>query len=322
MSQLALDATGVRKIYPGKIEVEALRGIDLKVSAGEFMALLGPNGAGKSTFLGILTGLVHKTAGRIQVFGHDIDKDQNSAKACIGLVPQEFNFNIFEDCLNIVLFQAGYFGMRPAQALPIAEKLFKDLELWDKRNQPARNLSGGMKRRLMLARALVTQPKMLILDEPSAGLDIELRRHLWTYLKELNANGTTILLTTHYLEEAEMLCRRVAIIDEGKILRDCPIRELLHQSSQQIFHLEGQHQGHDFSLSNADLQLKELKSEQTDSKTWELRVPGGMNLNEVFAELTQAGYSISSLKQQSGRLEDLFIELVTKSEKQEAKQGA
>jgi ABC-2 type transport system ATP-binding protein len=319
MSQLALDAAGVRKIYPGKIEVEALRGIDLKVISGEFMALLGPNGAGKSTFLGILTGLVGKTAGKIQVYGHDLDSDPNSAKSCIGLVPQEFNFNIFEECLNIVLFQAGYFGIRTAAALPVATKLFKDLELWDKRNQPARNLSGGMKRRLMLARALVTQPKMLILDEPSAGLDIELRRHLWTYLRELNASGTTILLTTHYLEEAEMLCRRVAIIDEGKILRDCPIRELLHESSQQVFQLEGQHSGDQTGLEHPAFQLKELPGEQADSKNWELRVPAGMSLNEVFAELTQSGYRISNLTQQSGRLEDLFIELVTKSEKQEAK---
>lgn len=283
---------------------------------GEFMALLGPNGAGKSTFLGIVVGLVKKTSGQIQVCGYDIDSQVNQAKSCIGLVPQEFNFNIFEECLNIVLFSAGYFGIPSSVALPRAEKLFKDLELWDKRKEPARNLSGGMKRRLMLARALVTQPKILILDEPSAGLDIELRHHLWSYLRELNQAGTTILLTTHYLEEAEMLCRRVAIIDKGLILRDCSIQELLSEGNQKFFCVQGRRRdsGSDFSVLPDYMQISEDpdQSSEPGQTAWKLLTTQSVPLNEVFQQLDRAGIDVSDFRSHKPKLEELFLKLVGK----------
>ncbi|HEV8077051.1 MAG TPA: ABC transporter ATP-binding protein, partial [Marinobacter sp.] len=223
----ALEIQGLTKTYGDGFQ--ALKGIDLKVAKGDFFALLGPNGAGKSTTLGVVSSLVNKTAGQVRVFGHDLDTELSAAKLNLGVVPQEFNFNQFEKVLDIVTTQAGYYGIPLKQALISAEKYLKQLGLWDKRNTPARMLSGGMKRRLMIARALVHEPRLLILDEPTAGVDIELRRSMWTFLQEMNRQGTTIILTTHYLEEAEALCRNIAIIDSGQILRNTSKRELLQQ---------------------------------------------------------------------------------------------
>ena len=301
---LALDIQGLVKTYGNPSHgVEALKGVDLCVEPGEFFALLGPNGAGKSTLIGVVTGLVRKTAGQVQVFGHDLDRQPDAVKSCIGIVPQEFNFSVFENLINTVVFQAGYHGIAPAAAKPRAEALLRDLELWDKRLQPARHLSGGMKRRFMLARALVTEPRLLILDEPTAGLDIELRRHLWDYLRELNRQGTTIILTTHYLEEAELLCRRVAIIDRGRILKDCPIKELLAELKRQTFVV-------DIRPGSADNLAAVAGVRRIDEQSLEVDVAQGHSLNHVFAQLTELGVEAFSMKNKTNRLEELFLRLV------------
>ena len=216
----ALSISNLSKTYGNG--VQALKGIDFDVEAGDFYALLGPNGAGKTTAIGIITSLVNKTAGKVEIFGHDIDNELEAAKACIGLVPQEMNMNLFDSVLNIVVNQAGYYGIERKTALGRAEQYLAELRLWDRRNDSARDLSGGMKRRLMIARALIHEPRLLILDEPTAGVDIEIRRSMWNFLRRINEDGTTIILTTHYLEEAENLCRHVAIIDEGTIIEDAP----------------------------------------------------------------------------------------------------
>ncbi len=302
----ALIINDLRKTYAGG--VEALKGVSLRVTDGDFFALLGPNGAGKSTTIGILTGLVNKSSGQISVYGNDIDSDPSAVKACLGVVPQEFNFNIFESVLNIIIFQAGYYGISRQEAMPRAENLLRALSLWEKRNQPARTLSGGMKRRLMLARALINQPRLLILDEPTAGLDIELRRSLWDFLTELNEKGTTIILTTHYLEEAENLCRHVAIIDEGKLLTSEPVAEFLKK-------LESQSMVFDLSqdcVSVPDLG-EGLSGRLLDPKRLEVRVHRSLSFNQVFHRLDQAGLTVEGMRNKANRIEELFIDLTGKN---------
>lgn len=301
----ALVIENLKKTYASG--TEALKGVSLTVADGDFFALLGPNGAGKSTTIGILTGLVTKSAGKINVYGHDIDTEPAAVRSCLGVVPQEFNFNVFETVLNTVVFQAGYYGIPRQSAVPRAEELLKSLSLWDKRNQPARNLSGGMKRRLMLARALVNEPRLLILDEPTAGLDIELRRSLWDFLIDLNKKGTTIILTTHYLEEAENLCRHVAIIDEGKVLTNEPVSEFLKKlESQSVV----------FELIDECHEVPELGDGMTgkllDSKRLEVRVHRGISFNELFRRIDNAGLTVEGMRNKANRIEELFIDLVGK----------
>lgn len=299
----ALHITNLRKTYHDG--PEALKGVDLTVEDGDFFALLGPNGAGKSTLIGILTGLVQKTAGEVKVYGHDLDTEVSAVKASIGVVPQEFNFNFFETVLNTVCFQAGYYGIPRKVAEERAKKLLGSLGLWDKRHQPGRNLSGGMKRRLMLARALVSEPKLLILDEPTAGLDIELRRSLWDFLIELNNSGTTIILTTHYLEEAEHLCRNIAIIDEGRLLTSEPIHSFLKKLKSQVMV---------FDLAEPLQNNPDLGSAMpcllTAEKRLEVRVNKGITLNDVFAKLNEQGLKVNSMRNKSNRIEELFLELI------------
>lgn len=301
----ALVIKDLKKIYSSG--TEALKGVSLTVADGDFFALLGPNGAGKSTTIGILTGLVTKTSGTVSVYGHDIDREPGVVKANLGVVPQEFNFNIFETVLNTIIFQAGYYGIPRKVALPRAEELLRSLSLWDKRNQPARTLSGGMKRRLMLARALVNTPRLLILDEPTAGLDIELRRSLWDFLTELNARGTTIILTTHYLEEAENLCRHVAIIDEGKVLTSEPVSEF-------VMKLEWQSMVLDLSADCPELpELGEgMVGSLLDPRRLELKVYRALSFNDVFQALDRVGITVSGMRNKANRIEELFIDLVGK----------
>jgi len=303
----ALTIEKLRKTYSAG--VEALKGVDLNVEQGEFFALLGPNGAGKSTLIGILTGLVNKSSGKVKVFEEDLDVSPERVKAQLGVMTQELNFNIFESCWNTVNFQAGYYGIDWKEASRRTEQLLRDLELWDKAHQPIRNLSGGMKRRLMLARALVHDPKVLILDEPTAGLDIELRRSLWVYLQKRNEDGLTIILTTHYLEEAEALCNRVAIIDQGVILRDAPTRELLGQLKKQTFLLELA-EAHDMPVDDEHIQYRTV-----DSLTIEADVAHGISMNEVFERLNASHVKVQSMRTKANRLEELFIDLVGKKGK-------
>lgn len=286
---------------------EALKGVSLTVNDGDFFALLGPNGAGKSTMIGILTGLVTKTSGTVSVYGHDLDRDPSGVKSCLGVVPQEFNFNVFETVMNTVCFQAGYYGIPRDVALPRAEKLLKSLSLWEKRDQAGRALSGGMKRRLMLARALVNEPRLLILDEPTAGLDIELRRALWDFLIDLNNNGTTIILTTHYLEEAENLCRNIAIIDEGSLLTMEPIEQFLKKLEAQTLV---------FELAQDCEQAPELgdnmRATLVGPRRLEIRVAKGTTFNQVFTALDESQLEVEGMRNKSNRVEELFIDLVGK----------
>jgi ABC-2 type transport system ATP-binding protein len=298
----ALDISGLRKTYRGGHE--ALQGIDLHVAQGDFFALLGPNGAGKSTTIGIVTALVKKSAGSVQVFGHDIDREPMMARRCIGLVPQEFNFNQFEPVIEIVVNQAGYYGVPKAQALQRAETYLKQLGLWNKRRELARNLSGGMKRRLMIARALAHEPKLLILDEPTAGVDIELRRSMWKFLREVNARGTTIILTTHYLEEAENLCRNVAIIDAGRIVANTSIRTLLHQLNSETVVLDLKE-----PLAHTP-HLDGYGSCLADACTLEVDIPRAEGINRLFQLLSAQGIEVVSLRYKTNRLEELFLRLV------------
>ncbi len=300
MSALVLE--NLRKTYPNG--VEALKGIDLTVSEGEFFALLGPNGAGKTTAIGIVTSLVNKTAGRVEVFGHDIDTDLVLAKSCIGLVPQEINFNQFERVFDIVVNQAGYYGIPRSQAIQRAEKYLRELQLWEKRDQISRTLSGGMKRRLMIARALVHEPRLLILDEPTAGVDIEIRRSMWTYLRKINEEGTSIILTTHYLEEAESLCRHVAIIDEGTIIMNDRMSAVLGKLQCETFVLNLRE-----SLTEAP-QLNGYDVRLVDENTVEVDVSMDVSMNDLFAALTTEGLHVVSLRNKSNRLEELFMRLV------------
>ncbi len=283
---------------------EALKGIDLSVDAGDFYALLGPNGAGKTTAIGIVCSLVNKTSGTVEIFGHNIDDDLEAAKACIGLVPQEINLNLFDSVLNIVVNQAGYYGLDRKTALIRAERYLRELRLWDRRHDIARNLSGGMKRRLMIARALIHEPKLLILDEPTAGVDIEIRRSMWEYLRKINEAGTTIILTTHYLEEAESLCRHVAIIDDGTIIENARMSTVLRRLQREIFVI---------SLRNPLLSLPQLDGfdyKQIDEAEIEVVIDAGHTLNEMFAALTTQGLEVQSMRNKANRLEELFMGLV------------
>ncbi|MDX1458500.1 MAG: ABC transporter ATP-binding protein [Marinobacter sp.] len=308
----ALEIAGLTKTYGDGFE--ALKGIDLTVTKGDFFALLGPNGAGKSTTLGIVCSLINKSAGTVKVFGHDIDRDLSAAKLNLGVVPQEFNFNQFEKVFDIVVTQAGYYGIPYRKAAASAEKYLKKLGLWDKRDTPARMLSGGMKRRLMIARALVHEPGLLILDEPTAGVDIELRRSMWAFLEEMNRQGTTIILTTHYLEEAEALCRNIAIIDHGQILRHTSKRELLQQLNLQTFVLDP-----DAPLASA-IRLEGFETRLADDGALEVDVQKSQSLNEVFVQLEQQGIRVLSMRTKANRLEELFIRMVEENarEKMEA----
>lgn len=298
----ALSIRDLRKTYNEKFE--ALKGISLDVMPGDFFAVLGPNGAGKSTTIGIISSLVRKTSGQVSVFGVDIDKNFSEAKKYLGVVPQEFNFSMFEKVEDIILQQAGYYGLPRAQALVQTEKYLKKLSLWDKRHTAARMLSGGMKRRLMIARALVHEPKLLILDEPTAGVDIELRRSMWEFLREMNASGTTIILTTHYLEEAESLCRNVAIIDQGLIVQNTSVKSLLQTLNKEVFIFDVQ--GSLPSLPNLDGH----RVARIDDHSFEVEVEKGQSLNQVFAQLTEQGIQIISMRNKANRLEELFVAMV------------
>lgn len=286
---------------------QALKGIDLDVAEGDFFALLGPNGAGKSTTIGILSTLVNKTSGTVQVFGHDLDREPGALKRCLGVVPQEFNFNQFEKVLDIVVTQAGYYGIPARVAGERAEQYLTQLGLWDKRHAVSRELSGGMKRRLMIARALIHQPRLLILDEPTAGVDIELRRSMWSFLSELNQQGMSIILTTHYLEEAEQLCRNIAIIDQGRIVERSSMRELLLKLDMDTLLLDlGQ------TLGEAPL-LQGYACQLLDSHTLEVQVPRQRGVTGLFAQLAERHIEVLSLRNKSNRLEELFVSLVQKN---------
>ena len=307
MSIPALALRNLRKTYANGLE--AVRGIDLEVAEGEFFALLGPNGAGKSTIIGIVSSLVRKTGGTVEIFGHDLDRELNAAKSCIGLVPQEFNFNQFEPVVEIVVNQAGYYGIPRALAYQRAETYLRQLGLWEKRREMARQLSGGMKRRLMIARALVHEPKLLILDEPTAGVDIEIRRSMWDFLRGINAQGTTIILTTHYLEEAESLCRHIAIIDRGAIIENTRMQTLLGRLHLETFVL-------DLRQPLAGLpDLPGYPLRQTDELTLEVDVVKERGLNALFEQLSARGIEVSSLRNKANRLEELFLRLVDKQER-------
>ncbi|WP_275554442.1 ABC transporter ATP-binding protein [Mixta sp. Marseille-Q2659] len=297
----ALELEKLTKTYPGG--VQALKGIDLSVEAGDFYALLGPNGAGKSTTIGIISSLVNKSDGRVRVFGYDLQKDVVNAKRQLGLVPQEFNFNPFETVLQIVVNQAGYYGVERREAMQRAEKYLTQLDLWNKRNERARMLSGGMKRRLMIARALMHEPKLLILDEPTAGVDIELRRSMWTFLKELNAQGTTIILTTHYLEEAEMLCRNIGIIQSGELVENTSMKGLLSKLKSETFIL-------DLAAKSPLPKLEGFQYRLLDTSTLEVEVMREQGLNSVFSQLSAQGVQVLSMRNKANRLEELFVSLV------------
>ncbi|WNN45153.1 MULTISPECIES: ABC transporter ATP-binding protein [Winslowiella] len=296
----ALELEKLAKTYPGG--VQALKGIDLNVEAGDFYALLGPNGAGKSTTIGIISSLVNKTAGKVRVFGYDLQHDMVNAKRQLGLVPQEFNFNPFETVMQIVVNQAGYYGVEKPEAIKRAEKYLKQLDLWEKRNERARMLSGGMKRRLMIARALMHEPKLLILDEPTAGVDIELRRSMWVFLKDLNAKGTTIILTTHYLEEAEMLCRNIGIIQSGELVENTSMKGLLSKLKSETFIL-------DLAPKSPLPQLDGFQYRLVDTSTLEVEVMREQGLNSVFSQLSAQGIQVLSMRNKANRLEELFVGL-------------
>jgi ABC-2 type transport system ATP-binding protein len=301
----ALQMTNLRKTYRGR--VTALRGVSLTVQEGDFFALLGPNGAGKSTAIGIISSLVLKTAGEIKIFGVDVDNEFSRAKSLIGVVPQEINFNQFETVNDIILNQAGYYGIDRPDAQKRAEKILKQTQLWDRRDEISRNLSGGMKRRLMISRALIHEPRLLILDEPTAGVDIEVRRSMWKFLTDLNKSGTTIILTTHYLEEAESLCRNIAIIDKGEIVENTSMQLLLRKLGAESFI---------FDCTSSISTLSKLGDHQIrklDDHRFEVTVNQGENLNTVFEELSKSGIKIQSMRNKSNRLEELFLGLVAES---------
>ena len=298
----ALSVRGLTKTYSNG--VQALRGVDLEVERGDFFALLGPNGAGKTTLIGIITSLVNKTEGVARVFGHDIDRELEAAKSCIGVVPQEINFNMFETPYTIVVNQAGFYGIPRPVARERAEKYLKQLQLWDKRNGISRGLSGGMKRRLMIARALMHEPRLLILDEPTAGVDIEIRRSMWDFLREINARGTTIILTTHYLEEAETLCRNIAIINGGRIVERDRMSSLLRRLHVETFV---------FNLRDALVAPPPLEGyvvSLVDDRTLEVEVSKEENLNDIFARLSALGIEVLSMRNKVNRLEEIFMQLV------------
>lgn len=299
----ALEIQGLRKTYDNG--VEALKNIDLKVKSGDFFALLGANGAGKSTTIGLITTLLKKSSGTIKVYGYDLEKEPQKAKACLGLVPQEFTLNIFENCEQILLNQAGYYGISRQKAKHDAHSLLKQLGLWEKRRDMVRHLSGGMKRRLMIARALIHRPKLLILDEPTAGVDIEIRRTMWHFLKKTNQQGTTIILTTHYLEEAEQLCQNIAIIHQGHIIRNTSIKNLLSSLHHQTFVVD--------TVDAIDIlpELSPFSTVKLDTHSFEIRVDKQWTLNDVFAVLTKHKIRIASMRNKTNRLEELFLDLIS-----------
>jgi ABC-2 type transport system ATP-binding protein len=299
----ALEIKNLSKTYGN--DVRALKGIDLSVERGDFFALLGPNGAGKSTTIGILFSLINKSGGTIEVCGIDIDENFSEAKRLIGIVPQEFNFNVFEKVRNIVVTQGGYYGLPRAIAEERADKYLKKLGLWDKRNDIGRELSGGMKRRLMIARALVHEPELLVLDEPTAGVDIEMRREMWNFLRDLNENDTTIILTTHYLEEAEMLCRNIAIIDQGAIVHHSSMKDLLRQLHTETFVLDAR------ANLPEKMSLGAYGFQRVDDRTLEVEVDKERNLNGVFEALSEQGIEISSMRNKTNRLEEMFVSLLS-----------
>ena len=298
----ALEISDLRKVYGNGFE--ALKGISLKVEAGDFYALLGPNGAGKSTTIGIICSLVAKTAGKVSVFGFDVDSHFTEAKQCIGVVPQEFNFNQFEKVIDIVVTQGGYYGLPRSVALQRAEKYLRLLDLWEMRDSVSRNLSGGMKRRLMIARALVHEPKLLILDEPTAGVDIELRRSMWEFLETVNANGTTIILTTHYLEEAESLCRNIAIIDSGLIIENTSMKALLRKLTREVFVLDTK------TSLDKELQVPGFICRVIDEHCLEVEVDQKQTMNELFECLAEQGVTITSMRNKANRLEEMFVSVL------------
>ena len=302
MTEYALEITGLKKIYNSG--VEALKGIDLKITKGDFFALLGPNGAGKSSTIGIISSITNKTDGNIKIFGVDIDQDFPKAKSFLGVVAQEINFSQFEKVEDIVITQAGFYGIPKDIAKERCKNLLKKLSLWDKRHDQARSLSGGQKRRVMIAKALVHEPKLLILDEPTAGVDIELRREMWDFLSDINKNGTTIILTTHYLEEAEQHCNNIAIIDEGSIVEDTSMKELLSRLSIESFVLDLEHEIQELP----NLPTFDLKSQ--DSKTLIATLTKDDDLNNLFGKLSEHGIKVKSMRNEQNRLEELFIRLV------------
>ncbi|EGQ7788970.1 ABC transporter ATP-binding protein [Vibrio cholerae] len=297
----ALEIEQLRKTYAGGFE--ALKGISLQVKKGDFYALLGPNGAGKSTTIGIISSLVNKTSGKVTVFGYDLDSQLELAKQQLGLVPQEFNFNPFETVEQIVLQQAGYYGVPKALAKERAKKYLTQLDLWEKRSERARNLSGGMKRRLMIARALMHEPQLLILDEPTAGVDIELRRSMWEFLKQINAQGVTIILTTHYLEEAEMLCRHIGIIQRGELIENTTMKSLLGKLHVETFVLDVD--------GNAPIApLQGVVKQQMVEGSLEIELEKSQGINHVFTQLTKQGVKVLSMRNKVNRLEELFVSIV------------
>ena len=298
----ALSITNLKKTYANGNQ--ALKGINFSVESGDFYALLGPNGAGKTTAIGIVTSLINKSSGAVEIFGHSIDREIEAAKSCIGLVPQEINLNLWESVENILLNQAGYYGLGRKLARKRAEKYLRTMRLWDRREENARSLSGGMKRRLMIARALVHEPKLLILDEPTAGVDIEIRRAMWDFLRDINEAGTTIILTTHYLEEAESLCRHVAIIDEGQIIEDAPMSTVLRKLHREVFVL---------SLATHPDSALELDGYETVPRgdcEIEVVIGPSHNLNDLFRQLNEREITVVSMRNKTNRLEELFMRLV------------
>ncbi|MCS5558967.1 MAG: ABC transporter ATP-binding protein [Oceanospirillaceae bacterium] len=303
MTRYALQIDQLHKTYDNGFI--ALKGISLKVQEGDFFALLGPNGAGKSTTLGVVSSLVNKSQGSVKVFDHDLDKELSQAKCLMGVVPQEFNFNMFEKVQDVVVQQAGYYGIPRDEALRRTEQLLKQLGLWHKRNEASRTLSGGMKRRLMIARALVHKPKLLILDEPTAGVDIELRRSMWEFLTRINEQGTTIILTTHYLEEAENLCRNIAIIDQGDIIKHSSMRDLLKTLTTEVFVLDLQ------SPLGQVPEIPGYRLQLVNDTHLEVSITQGQDINGVFEKLSDAGIQVTSMRNKTNRLEELFVNLVT-----------
>ena len=303
--QPALAISQLSKTYDGNFQ--ALKGISLTVKQGDFFALLGPNGAGKSTTIGIICSLVLKTSGTVSIFGCDIDTDFSQAKQYVGVVPQEFNFNQFEKPIDILVNQARYFGIPREIAVERAEKYLRQLGLWEKSHAPSRELSGGMKRRLMIARALIHEPKLLVLDEPTAGVDIELRRSMWDFLRQINAQGTTIILTTHYLEEAESLCRNVAIIDHSQIVKNTSIKELLQQLNKELFVLDIREE------ITATPEIAGYPITLVDGHTLEVEVEKSQSINQLFAVLSERGIHVLSMRNKTNRLEELFIKMVEKN---------
>lgn len=300
----ALEISQLRKTYASG--VEALKGIDLSVNEGDFFALLGANGAGKSTSIGLIATLLRKTSGKILINGYDIDKNPAEAKTCLGLMPQEINLNVFETCLQILVNQAGFYGISRSIGIARAEKRLEQLGLWDKRNAFVRTLSGGMKRRLMIARALIHEPKLLILDEPTAGVDVEIRRSMWSFFKKINQEGTTIILTTHYLEEAEHLCKNVAIIDKGQIIINTSMQNLLATLHRQSFVFNTED-----PIKTLPLSTNAFELQQIDGNSFEARLSTEVSLNDLFAIFNNHGLKIQGMRNKTNRLEELFMDLIS-----------